>query len=169
MADQQELHLQTMAHLRLHLGLVERLLRFLRTELTNHTLERDDHEAHEYLTTIHYSPEHGALLPVWHCNYCKLLFTYAKVYNQRLNVLYGQMRQLDPLGIPPRTDRTEMTHYLRPPFPQIPPDDLLEIIETATQWHPMPGPPTDAPPQPEPEQLVHEPPTTDVLTPNLDE
>jgi hypothetical protein len=83
--------------------------------------------------------------------------------------VYGQMRQFDPLGLPPRTDQTEMTHYLRPPFPQIPPDDLLAIIETATQWHPMPGPPDNAPPQPEPEQLVHEPPTTDALTPTPDE
>ena len=45
------------------------------------------------------------------------------------------MRQIALLELPPRADRTEMTHYLRPPFPQIPPDDMLNIIDTATQWN----------------------------------
>ena len=81
MANQQvELDLQTMATHRRHLGLVERLLRFLQTDLTTHTFERDDHETHEYHVTVQYSPERGALTPVWHCGYCQLLFTYAKAY-----------------------------------------------------------------------------------------
>ena len=147
MANQQvELDLQTMAIHRCHLGLVEHLLRFLQIDLTTHTFERDDHEAHEYHVTIQYSPEQGALTPEWHCDYCQLLFTYAKVYNWRLDILYNWMRQIAPLELPPRADHTEMIHYLRPPFSQIPPDDMLNIIDIAMQWNPALQPVHNEPP-----------------------
>ena len=35
------------------------------------------------------------------------------------------MRQSAPLELPPRAGHTEMIHYLRPPLPKIPPDDIL--------------------------------------------
>ena len=56
------------------------------------------------------------------------------------------MRQIAPLELPPRANHIEMTHYLRTPFPQIPPDDMLNIIEAATQRNPLPQPANNDPP-----------------------
>ena len=56
MANQQvELDLQTMATHCHHLGLAEHILRFLQTDLTTHTFEWDDHEAHEHHVTVQYA------------------------------------------------------------------------------------------------------------------
>lgn len=56
------------------------------------------------------------------------------------------MRQMAPLELPPRIDHSKMIHYLRPPFPQIPPDDMLNIIKTATHQNPSPSHDNELPP-----------------------
>ena len=177
MANQQvELDLQTMTTHHCHLGLVEHILRFLQINLTTHIFEQDDHKAHEYHATLQYSPKQDALTPVWHYDYSQLLFTHAKAYNWRLGILYNWMWQIAPLELPPRADHTEMIHFLRFPFFQIPPDDMLHIIDTATQQNPAcqpvhndPQPVHNDPPHQDQEQPGQEWSSTigSALTPDL--
>jgi hypothetical protein len=163
-----EMDQQNIVKYRHHQGLVESLPRFLQTELNSNTFERDDHEAHKYHATIQYNPEQGVLHPIWHCNYCHLLFTYAKSYNRRIDNLYTQIRQLDQLRYPARANRMEMIQYLRPPFQQIPPDDMLAIIQTATRRYPSPILDKEEPPLLNQEQPRYEPHPNVVTIPNAE-
>jgi hypothetical protein len=160
---------QTIAKYCHHQGLVERLLRFLQTELNSHTFERDDHEAREYHATIQYNPEQDVLHPIWHCNYCHLLFTYAKSYNRRLDDLYTQIRQLNQLRYPARANWMEMIHYLQPPFPRIPPGDMSAIIQTATRRYPSPILEEEEAPPLNQEQPRHEPHPNVAFIPNAED
>jgi hypothetical protein len=63
----------------------------------------------------------------------------------------------------------EMIHYLRPPFPQIPPDDMLAIIQTATRRYLSPIVDEEEPPLLNQEQPRHEQYPNGVFIPNAED
>jgi hypothetical protein len=63
----------------------------------------------------------------------------------------------------------EMIHYLRPPFLQIPPDEMLAIIQTATCRYPSPILDEEEAPPLNQEQPRHEPHPNVVFIPNAED
>ena len=133
----QELHAQQ--------NLLDHLLWTLNNQLSNHNRIADgvyqaQYHVSTYLDTQH-EPGPERLAIVWQCDYCHAVYTHASYLNARHDELYSRLWSIDSIRYPPRAERTDMINRLRPPFPLVPFDMLVEAYQ--------PPIPTDHSPEPE--------------------
>ena len=118
--------------LEIHETIIQGIFEHLHSTLARHCRQGDPahlfSEYHAHISVGLQGPNTGLPIINWHCHYCRYIYNYARILNQRLNGLRHEMHQLNPLRPNTQEPSTEMTEFLRRPFPPISDQVILDTL-----------------------------------------
>ena len=127
-------HNPTVDNLGCHEELIEELLRSLRALLTEHT-EVKGHpdlgpQYHANISIQLTGPQTGTPIITWTCHYCRYIYNYARLLNQKINNIRTELHQLDNIRFPNIELNQELIDPFQCPFARVSSEILHQTLAT---------------------------------------